>query len=724
MSANSPSSSFLRRAVAVLGALAALIGGFMLVAWFSGAAAQWSAAGAITMKTNTALGVVLASAALILLALRAQSRACCWAGLTAAVVILLIGSLTLSEHIIGWDLGIDQLLAKELPGALATASPNRMGLPASKSYVLLGMALLLLGTGRRRIVPYLGLAVILINLIPAVGFLYGIDEFFSRSRTGIAWPTVLAMISLGLGLVLACPERGPMPLFLCGDTGGKLLRGQLPMVLLLPLGLGFLSMLGQARGLYDTAMGAGLFALAMMLIFSLMLWRSATRLSHADGERKRREEELRDAKVSAEQARAAAESASRAKDQFIAVLSHELRTPLTPALAAVSMMEADMRLPGETREDLAMVRRNIALEVRLIADLLDMSRVLSGKMHLEKRPTDLAKTIREAARIVSCDLDAKGQTLTLDTPGAPYLAFADAGRLQQVFWNLVRNSIKFSPERSRIAIRARLVPVEHCPLVAKACPVGMGDCPLPEADNGDGQPRGRNLVVEVIDHGNGISPDMLKRLFTPFEQERTECTVGGLGLGLSICKSVVELHGGTISVSSEGVGRGATFTVRLPVAQCPLSAAVTQPEQSRAILTDKPLENSNPQLMILLVEDHADTARIMRRLLMAEGYDVTVAGCVAEGLAAVDAASPDLLISDLGLPDGSGLDLIRQLLAQGRRIPAIALSGYGTPADIEKSKAAGFAEHLTKPLNSVELLTAAIARLGVCRTGKKAAAPA
>lgn len=432
--------------------------------------------------------------------------------------------------------------------------------------------------------------------------------------------------------------------------------------------------------------------------------------------RKQAEEELKVAKLSAEQAQAVAEKANKAKDQFIAVLSHELRTPLTPALAAVALLAEDDRLPGDVREDLAMVRRNIALEVRLIADLLDVSRIISGKLHLEKRPVDVAATIRESAKIVGGDLDAKGQTLVLEIPETPFLTFADAARLQQVFWNLFRNAIKFSPDRGTITVRARTVSVDHCPLAAQPCPVGQGECPLPQASHGNGHPCGGNLVIEVLDQGVGIAPAMLPRLFNAFEQDPSARSFGGLGLGLSICRTVVEMHGGTIAAASAGVGCGATFTVQLPVAQCPRSFTDRLPLHEASEQTTSPQTNASP-LRILLVEDHADTAKIMTRLLRAEGYDVATAGSVAAGLSAVRHHPPEVVISDIGLPDGSGLDLMRQLRAEGHHMPAIALSGYGTAGDIEQSRAAGFAEHLVKPLGSVDLLMAALLRLGVCRGG-------
>jgi len=421
-------------------------------------------------------------------------------------------------------------------------------------------------------------------------------------------------------------------------------------------------------------------------------------------QRYRAEKALRDAKITAE-------TATKAKDQFIAVLSHELRTPLTPAVAAMSLLRKDARLPDDVREDLEMVSRNLDLEVRLIADLLDVSRITSGKLHMEKRPVDLSSTIREAAAIVAGDLDAKNQTLAIDTPGAPYMALADAARLQQVFWNLLRNSIKFSPHGSHIAIRARMEHLQRCPLAAQPCPVSMGDCPLPQGDQH--QSRGQNLIVEVIDHGSGIAPEMLPRIFDAFHQEQKARTFGGLGLGLSICKSVLEMHGGSISATSPGIDRGTVFTIRLPVAQCALpTRSNSQPPCQVQARSNAAATAADSHLRILLVEDHADTAKLMSRLLMMQGYEVAIASSVAGALSAIQQQVPNIIISDLGLPDGSGLDLMRQLRAQGHTMPAISLSGYGAAGDIEQSKAAGFAEHFVKPLTGLDGLTAALARLG------------
>jgi PAS domain S-box-containing protein len=397
--------------------------------------------------------------------------------------------------------------------------------------------------------------------------------------------------------------------------------------------------------------------------------------------------------------------ASRAKDQFIAALSHELRTPLTPAVAALSLLRTDVRLPADVRADLDMVSRNIDLEVRLIADLLDVSRIISGKLHLEKRPTDVALTLREAMKIVGGELDAKGQTLTVETPGAPYLIAGDAARLQQMFWNLLRNASKFTPIGGHIVVRARVRPADRGSPGAIAADAGGGSRPGSESS-------GQELFIEVSDTGSGIAADMIPRIFDAFQQSNEGRAFGGLGLGLSISKAVVEMHGGVIAAHSDGPGKGSTFTVRLPITDCLPSTAGPVPSpaigpQRRGAAGGGDLPGKG--LRIVLVEDHEDTAIIMSRILSAEGYQVTIAGTVAEGLTAVERARPDLLISDLGLPDGSGLDLVRQLAQRGSDIPAIALSGYGAVRDLERSKAAGFVEHITKPVDFASL-KAAIAR--------------
>ncbi len=388
-------------------------------------------------------------------------------------------------------------------------------------------------------------------------------------------------------------------------------------------------------------------------------------------DRKRAEEALKAAKVSAECAKAAAEQANRAKDHFLAVLSHELRTPLTPVVMGLSMLQDRPDLDPTMRETLEMVRRNVELEARLIDDLLDVSRIAQGKIELSRGPVDLCTILNRAVEVCKPDIEARRLHFGVDPgPAAPYWVEADVPRLQQVFWNLLKNAIKFTPHDGCVGIRCR--------------------------------PNEKHVVVEVNDSGIGIEPEALTRVFNAFEQAERSITrqFGGLGLGLAISKALVEMHGGTVSAHSEGRDKGATFRVRLP-----LTAPAGRPDAPAPAAARR---RAVRPLHILLVEDHGVTAKMMRMVLTAEGHTIESAADVATALELADRRAFDLLLSDLGLPDGSGHDLMRGLRARGHKFPAIALSGYGQEEDIRRSLAAGFAAHLTKPA-SREALVAAIA---------------
>jgi PAS domain S-box-containing protein len=392
--------------------------------------------------------------------------------------------------------------------------------------------------------------------------------------------------------------------------------------------------------------------------------------------RKRAEEELR-------QAKEAAEAANRAKDQFLATLSHELRTPLTPVLALVSGLEGDDRLSA-VADRLAMIRRNVELEARLIDDLLDLTRIARGRLELQRGITDVAAVVEHAIEICCAEAVAAGRLRVVAELIAPeHRVWGDASRLMQIFWNLLRNAVKFTPDGGMISVRSW----------------NAGGLPGGET----GEPS-CELVVEVTDTGMGIEPASLPNIFNAFEQgaETVDRKLGGLGLGLSISKAITELHGGRITALSQGYGRGATFRVHLPAGVWPAWARPSPPPLAAGVLVPAQVESSLP-LRLLLVEDHRDTAEAMADLLRALGHEVRVAGSVAAGLAAATAAQEsgtgiDLLISDLGLPDGTGMDLMRELAARyGLR--GIALSGYGTEEDVRRSLAAGFSRHLTKPVN-------------------------
>jgi PAS domain S-box-containing protein len=369
-------------------------------------------------------------------------------------------------------------------------------------------------------------------------------------------------------------------------------------------------------------------------------------------------------------ARLAAEHASRAKDQFIAVLSHELRTPLNPVLATITAMEMDETIPPMARGELSMVRRNVELEARLIDDLLDLTRIARGKMELRRQVVDGHRLLEHVVEICAPELQEKSLTLTVQLAASEHHVHADPARLQQIFWNLLKNAIKFTGPQGKIAVRTH--------------------------------DRDGNFVLSVTDSGIGIPANALTRIFDAFEQASPDINrrFGGLGLGLAISKALVDAHGGTLSANSAGAGHGATFTLSLPHV-APEPAPKTRAAPSRR----------TPPLRILLVEDHYDTARVMARLLGNFGHDVVPARSVSEAKAMLSEKSFDLVLSDLGLPDASGHELMRHVRANYPRLAGIAISGYGTDDDIQKSLEAGFVEHVTKPVN-IQTLEAMLGRIG------------
>jgi PAS domain S-box-containing protein len=371
----------------------------------------------------------------------------------------------------------------------------------------------------------------------------------------------------------------------------------------------------------------------------------------------------------------ATEADSRAKDRFLAMLSHELRTPLTPSLLAISGLLEDAETPAGLRGSLEVARRGIELEARLVDELLDVTRAAAGKLGLRTEWIDAHAAVRQALDACAGDLQAAGLRLELDLSAALHHVEADPARLQQVVWNLVKNATKFTPPGGTVAVRSR----------------NVADCDC----GGDGR---TCLVVEVTDTGVGIDPELLPRIFEVFEQgdRWRQRRSGGLGLGLAIARAIAEAHGGSLTATSDGPGRGSRFALELPAAR-----ASTPRPAATAPAADGP---GGHGLRILLVEDDQATSQVLSRLLRRHGSDVTTAATLAEARAAGESASFDLLVSDLGLPDGTGLDLMRWLKARCRT-PGIALSGYGSEEDMRESRAAGFAAHLIKPVDFATLET-------------------
>jgi hypothetical protein len=370
------------------------------------------------------------------------------------------------------------------------------------------------------------------------------------------------------------------------------------------------------------------------------------------------------------------EHANEAKDRFLAILSHELRTPLQPIISAASALLRDPRLPADMLEDVRMIQRNVQLEARLIDDLLDLTRIVNGKLGLERYNVNIDSVISRALDICEPDVMGKRQTLSVRLNARHKWVHADPGRLQQVLWNLIKNSVKFTPPGGQIVVET-----------------------LDSGGNGNGSGGGEGrLIVRVIDNGVGIAADVLPRIFDAFEQGSDDVARkhGGMGLGLAICKLLVERHEGTLSVQSEGIGRGATFTLALPTIE-PTPTAAAGP---RGAYTAVPAR----RLRILLVEDDHDSNYVMTKLLKAVGHDVVPAGDCASALARAAESSFDVMVCDLGLPDGSGLDVMAKVRDSGIR--GIALTGYGSDNDIQASRDAGFDLHLTKPVTTEQIVQA------------------
>jgi len=346
-----------------------------------------------------------------------------------------------------------------------------------------------------------------------------------------------------------------------------------------------------------------------------------------------------------------------AKDHFLAMLSHELRTPLTPVLASALALESEPELPKEIHESLQMIRRNVELEARLIDDLLDLTRIDQGKVQLNFEVVDAHILLQNALEICQAEIDRKHLTISVNLAAHKMHMRADPARLQQIFWNLINNAVKFTPSNGQITIAA--------------------------SNDAAGQ-----LRVEIADTGLGIEHETLPKIFDAFEQGgRTQ--LGGLGLGLAISKTLVEAHKGSITAQSAGRNKGSTFTLVFPT--CEKTETQTAPDVSPRLSQRQPMR-------LLLVEDHEDTNRSLTNLLRRRGYHVKSALNLESALKLSDAEQFDVLISDLALPDGSGIELMRKL-SSNQTLLGIALTGFGMEQDIRKSKEAGFQHHLVKPID-------------------------
>ncbi len=369
------------------------------------------------------------------------------------------------------------------------------------------------------------------------------------------------------------------------------------------------------------------------------------------------------ARADLEGARETAEQASRLKDQFIAALSHELRTPLQPILGWTEVLRRHRTLDEVTARALEAIHRNIRQQVRLVDDLLDLSRIVHGKFTLRFETLDLRDPVRTAVETYEESVALKHLRFTVELPAMPLPMWGDGARLQQVTGNLISNALKFTPTGGSIALRLA--------------------------------PEGDRAVLEVEDTGEGIATGDLPLIFEAFRQG-TQTRAGGLGIGLDLVRRLTELHGGRVRVTSEGAGRGACFRVELPLAVSTPAEVGDGVRQSSRLATRS----------ILVVEDDDDTRTVLRYMLEAEGARVETAPCGVDGVAAATGGRFDVVLCDIGLPDIDGLEVARRLRARddllGTRL--IAVTGYGQAEDLRRAITAGFDAHLTKPVNLDQLL--------------------
>ena len=513
-----------------------LAGALALAGWFLDSDALKGVYAGITIKANTALALLLSGASLQLLAIGSNHVVTRRAGQALAVIVGVIGIATLSQHLVGWNLGIDQLLFAEAPGAAATTSPGRMGPPASTCFTFAGIALLLLHGGRLiSAAQLLSVAIGLVALLALTGYAYGAEMLYGLARyTGIALITAAALLALGIGLLACSVNRGFASVVAGERSGSVMARRLLPFAIVVPLLLGACGVWLERAGYFDAPFSIAAVMIALIVVLAPLISRTAILLNRAERQRMEAEAERERLLVREREARAEAQRANSTKDEFLATVSHELRTPLNAILGWTRILRNDGPLDEHTRRRaLATIDSNCTAQAHLIEDLLDVTRMTGGNLRLDLQPVDLHEIIATAVDAVRPAAEAKSIELQAVLEPCEGTMRGDPARLQQVVWNLLANAVKFSHERGSVQVRLTVEASE--------------------------------AILVVADDGEGIDPQHLPHVFERFRQAngRIMSRHGGLGLGLSIARTLVELHGGTLEAASAGLGQGATFTVRL-----------------------------------------------------------------------------------------------------------------------------------------------------------------
>jgi signal transduction histidine kinase/CheY-like chemotaxis protein len=394
-------------------------------------------------------------------------------------------------------------------------------------------------------------------------------------------------------------------------------------------------------------------------------------------QRKEMEEERGILLGSERAARMEAERANRLKDEFLATLSHELRTPLNAISGWTELLKQEPDDVGTVKEGVAAIERNVRAQAQLIEDLLDMSRIASGKVRLDVKPINIAEVVNAAIETVAPAARAKGVTLRPILDTKPCVVSADPGRLQQVIWNLLSNGVKFTPKGGEVQVVLELV--------------------------------NSTVQISISDSGEGIPPEFLPHIFERFSQADGSPSRrhGGLGLGLSIVKTLTEMHGGSVAVESEGKGKGSTFRLILPVRVASANESeryLAGPEQSSIAIQ----RSGMPALAgarVLVVDDEPDARQILRRLILGNGGTAELAASAQEAESLIPTFHPDVIVSDIGMPGSDGYTFIRDMRRKGITTPAVALTAFARAEDRIRAIQAGFQFHLSKPIDPAELMT-------------------
>jgi signal transduction histidine kinase/CheY-like chemotaxis protein len=554
-----------------------------------------------------------------------------------------------------------------------------MGLPASLSWTVLGTSLLLAsarsGVRRTGAVPWLALLPLAISTLSILGYLYESSRLYAvPGVTAIALQTATYVFALSIATV-ASVESGPMQVF--GDSGsaGIAARRLLPFVFAIPVLTGALRLAGERAGLYDTAFGVALHNLVEIALLLALLWWTGRAIARHSERRQRAEAERRELLVLEQAARREAERQATIRDEFLATLSHELRTPLNAILGWAQILKTEPTDSSRIAQAVDVIERNARLQAHMIADLLDMSRILAGKMRLHVQPVDLAAVVNAAIDAVQPAADAKGIRLERVLEPLKDVVNGDSARLQQVVWNLLANAVKFTPRSGKVQV-----------VLARV---------------------NSHVEIRVSDSGEGIAAEFLPQLFERFRQADATATRihGGLGLGLALVKQLVELHGGKVTAASDGPGMGAMFTVELPLAIVQPRAAERRIHPVAAEL--EPQSAPLPRLdglSILLVDDDADSLQVVASLFEHCGATVATAVNAADALELAVTRRFDVIVSDIGMPGRDGYDLIKECRARGVVAPAVALTAYARSEDRTKALSSGYQSHVAKPVEAAELL--------------------